>query len=57
MVQTRDTFLNTWPQILLPGRQNDAAFYNFYTVECGTITCPRGLRLAARVSNFQRTFT
>ena len=49
--------LNIWRQILFPRDLQDAALYNFCTIECGTINFQRGMQLPERLSNYQRTFT
>ena len=45
-------FLNIWRQILFRGGLHDAAFQNFCTTKCGTFTCPCGLQIPARWSNY-----
>ena len=44
-------FFYYWCQIWLPGDLHDAAFQNFFTIECETFNCQRGLLLLARLSN------
>ena len=50
-------FLNIWRQILFTEDLHDDAPKNSCTTECGTLNCPHVLHLAARLSNYQCTFT
>ena len=51
-------FLNILCQIsVFPGSLHDVALQNFCIAESGIINCPRGLKLPARLKNYQNTST